>query len=79
MSSKPMLGDWEIPRVVNLQTLERRSMAALRIPGVALRQLSETAGNADAGVCRGFGVRQRTRDGVSRRRTGRTANRRQVS
>ncbi|MCP4765234.1 MAG: hypothetical protein GY875_03095 [Gammaproteobacteria bacterium] len=34
MSSKPMLGDWEIPRVVNLQTLEKRSLAALRIPGL---------------------------------------------
>ncbi|WP_020408679.1 hypothetical protein [Hahella ganghwensis] len=34
MSIKPMLGDWEIPRVVNLQTLEKRSLAALRIPGL---------------------------------------------
>lgn len=29
-----MLGDWEIPRVVNLQTVERRSLAALRVPGL---------------------------------------------
>lgn len=34
MSIKPMLGDWEIPRVVNLQTLEKRSLSALRIPGL---------------------------------------------
>lgn len=34
MSIKPMLGDWEIPRVVNLQTLERRSLAAAQIPGL---------------------------------------------
>ena len=29
-----MLGDWEIPRVINLQTLEKRSLAALKIPGL---------------------------------------------
>ncbi len=34
MTTRPMLGDWEIPRVVNLQTLEKRSLAALRIPGL---------------------------------------------
>ncbi len=34
MSIKPMLGDWEIPRVINLQTLEKRSLAALKIPGL---------------------------------------------
>lgn len=34
MSVKPMLGDWEVPRVVKLQTLEQRSIAALKVPGL---------------------------------------------
>ncbi|MCG8311978.1 MAG: hypothetical protein MI976_02075 [Pseudomonadales bacterium] len=33
MSVKPMLGDWEIPRVADMQTLEQRSMVELNIPG----------------------------------------------
>jgi len=34
MSVRPMLGDWAIPRVAKLQTLEKRSIAPLRIPGL---------------------------------------------
>lgn len=33
MSVKPMLGDWEIPRVADMQTLEQRSFVELPIPG----------------------------------------------
>lgn len=33
MSVKPMLGDWEIPRVADMQTLEQRSIVELAIPG----------------------------------------------
>ena len=34
MSVRPMLGDWEIPKVINLQTLEQRSLVTLPIPGL---------------------------------------------
>lgn len=33
MSVKPMLGDWEIPRVADMQTVEKRSIIELAIPG----------------------------------------------
>ncbi|MBV1878724.1 MAG: hypothetical protein KUG79_13870 [Pseudomonadales bacterium] len=33
MNVKPMLADWEIPRVADMQTLERRSLVELPIPG----------------------------------------------
>lgn len=33
MSVKPMLGDWEIPRVADMQTLEQRSVVELPVPG----------------------------------------------
>jgi hypothetical protein len=35
MSVKPMLGDWEIPRVADLQTGETRAFVELPIPGRA--------------------------------------------
>jgi len=35
MSVKPMLGDWEIPRVADMQTLEKRTFVELEIPGSA--------------------------------------------
>jgi hypothetical protein len=33
MKTKPMLGDWEIPRIESMRTLERRSFAEFAIPG----------------------------------------------
>ncbi len=33
MTVKPMLGDWEIPRIESLQTLERRAFVELPVPG----------------------------------------------
>jgi hypothetical protein len=33
MSVKPMLGDWEIPRVADMQTREERAFVELAIPG----------------------------------------------
>ena len=33
MTVKPMLGDWEIPRIESLQTLERRAFVELEVPG----------------------------------------------
>jgi len=34
MSVKPMLGDWEIPRVSHIQTLEKRALTRMNIPGL---------------------------------------------
>jgi hypothetical protein len=33
MSLTPMLGDWQLPRVTRLETLERRDLVELEIPG----------------------------------------------
>jgi hypothetical protein len=33
MSVKPMLGDWEIPRIASIETLEHRAFVELDIPG----------------------------------------------
>lgn len=33
MSVKPMLGDWEIPRVADMQTVEQRAIVELAVPG----------------------------------------------
>jgi hypothetical protein len=33
MTVKPMLGDWEVPRIASLETLEKRSFVELAIPG----------------------------------------------
>lgn len=33
MKVKPVLGDWEIPRIASIQTLERRSLVELPVPG----------------------------------------------
>ncbi|MEJ2200347.1 MAG: hypothetical protein P8X63_04940 [Desulfuromonadaceae bacterium] len=33
MSLTPMLGDWELPRVTRLETLEKRDLVELEIPG----------------------------------------------
>jgi hypothetical protein len=33
MSAKPVLGDWEIPRIALIKTLEQRSFVELPIPG----------------------------------------------
>lgn len=33
MNAKPMLGDWEIPRIASLRMLERRAFAELPVPG----------------------------------------------
>jgi len=33
MKVKPMLGDWEIPHIENIQSMERRSFVELDIPG----------------------------------------------
>lgn len=33
MNVKPMLGDWEIPRIAAIRTLERRSFVELAVPG----------------------------------------------
>jgi hypothetical protein len=30
---KPLLGDWEIPNITGLETLERRNLAELEVPG----------------------------------------------
>lgn len=35
MSLKPMLGDWELPRVTQLETLEERALVELNVPGRA--------------------------------------------
>jgi hypothetical protein len=35
MSLTPMLGDWELPRVTRLETLESRALVELEIPGRA--------------------------------------------
>lgn len=35
MSLKPMLGDWELPRVTQLETLEERALVELSVPGRA--------------------------------------------
>ena len=35
MSVKPMLGDWEVPRVTQLETMEERSWVEFNIPGRA--------------------------------------------
>lgn len=35
MSVKPMLGDWELPRVTQLETLEERALVELEVPGRA--------------------------------------------
>jgi hypothetical protein len=32
---KPVLGDWEIPRIASIRTLERRSFAEFEVPGRA--------------------------------------------
>jgi hypothetical protein len=32
---KPVLGDWEIPRIASIRTLERRAFAELAVPGRA--------------------------------------------
>jgi hypothetical protein len=33
MKVKPLLGDWEIPNIAALETLERRELAELEVPG----------------------------------------------
>jgi hypothetical protein len=33
MKIKPMLGDWEIPRIESIRTLERRAFAEFAVPG----------------------------------------------
>ncbi len=33
MKIKPMLGDWEVPHIAGIETLERRELAELEIPG----------------------------------------------
>ena len=33
MTVKPMLGDWEIPRIASIRTLERRTFVELPVPG----------------------------------------------
>ncbi|MGD1855304.1 MAG: hypothetical protein ACFB2W_13755 [Leptolyngbyaceae cyanobacterium] len=33
MRAKPVLGDWEIPRITSIQTLEHRAYAELPVPG----------------------------------------------
>lgn len=33
MNAKPMLGDWEIPRIASIRMLERRAFAELPVPG----------------------------------------------
>lgn len=33
MKVKPLLGDWEIPNIAGLETLERRELAELEVPG----------------------------------------------
>jgi hypothetical protein len=33
MKVKPLLGDWEVPRIATIETLERRDFAELEVPG----------------------------------------------
>jgi hypothetical protein len=33
MKVKPLLGDWEVPNIATIETLERRELAELEIPG----------------------------------------------
>ena len=33
MNVKPMLGDWEIPRIASIQTLEHRMFVEMPVPG----------------------------------------------
>ena len=33
MNVKPMLGDWEIPRIASINTLERRAFVEMPVPG----------------------------------------------
>jgi hypothetical protein len=34
MKVKPMLGDWEIPRIAAIRTIENRSVIEMRVPGM---------------------------------------------
>lgn len=43
MSAKPMLGDWEVPRIASIRMLERRAFAELAIPGKSGSLLQDLA------------------------------------
>jgi hypothetical protein len=43
MNAKPMLGDWEIPRIASIRMLERRAFAELPVPGKSGSLLQDLA------------------------------------